>query len=115
VRKIFRKLLKVRAFFCRRHLGTSIANSLLGAPSRFPGRQRSVQMTMFDPFESDRSREQRSCICGRHRSQAEHDYAGRLTLECAPVDDRAAREEKRFAGVVAQRAMRAAFGGPPRR
>ena len=44
-------------------------------------------MTMFDPFESDRSREQRSCICGRHRSQAEHDYAGRLTLECAPVDD----------------------------
>ena len=72
-------------------------------------------MTMFDPFESDRSREQRSCICGRHRSQAEHDYAARLTLECAPVEDRTAHEEKRFAGVVAQRAMRAAFGGPPRR
>jgi nitrate/nitrite transport system substrate-binding protein len=72
-------------------------------------------MTMFDPFESDRSREQLNCICGRHRSQAEHDYAARLTLECAPVDDGAAREGERFAGVVAQRAMRSAFGRPPRR
>jgi hypothetical protein len=72
-------------------------------------------MSMFDPFESDHSREQLSCICGRHRSQAEHDYAVRHTLECAPVDDRAAREAERFAGVVAQRALRSAFGGPPRR
>jgi len=72
-------------------------------------------MTMFDPFESDRSREQRSCICGRHRSQAEHDYAARLTLECAPVDDRRAREEKRFAGVVAQRAMRVRRAAAPLR
>ena len=72
-------------------------------------------MAMFDPFEFDRSREQRSCICGRHRSQAEHDYAARLTLECAPVESGAAREDERFDGVVAARAMRAAFGGPPRR
>jgi hypothetical protein len=72
-------------------------------------------MTMFDPFESDHSREQLSCICGRHRSQAEHDYAARLTLECTPLDDRAVRESERFAGVIAQRAMRSAFGGPPRR
>jgi nitrate/nitrite transport system substrate-binding protein len=70
-------------------------------------------MAMFDPFESDRSREQLSCICGRHRSQAEHDYAARLTLECAPVES-GARKDERFAGVVAARAMRAAFG-PPRR
>ena len=28
-------------------------------------------MPMFDPFDSDRSREQLRCICGRHRSQAE--------------------------------------------
>jgi hypothetical protein len=73
----------------------------------------SVQMSIFDPFDWDRSREHRTCICGRHGSQAEHDYAARLTLECAPVDDSAAREQKRFAGVVAARAMRSAFG--PRR
>jgi hypothetical protein len=72
-------------------------------------------MTLFDPFDSDHSRDQLSCICGRHRSQAEHDYAVRLTLECAPVDDQAARKQDRFAGVVAARAMRSAFGPPPRR
>jgi hypothetical protein len=72
-------------------------------------------MTLFDPFDSDHSREQMSCICGRHRSQAEHDYAARLTLECAPVDDRTARRDERFAGVVAQRAMRPTFGRPPHR
>ena len=72
-------------------------------------------MPMFDPFEANHSREQLSCICGRHRSQAEHDYAARLTLECAPIDDRAAREGERFAGVVAQRALRSTSGGPPRR
>ena len=71
-------------------------------------------MAMFDPFESDHSREQLTCICGRHRSQAEHDHAARFMLACAPVDDRAAGKDERFAGVVAQRAMRA-FGGPPRR
>jgi hypothetical protein len=70
-------------------------------------------MTMFDPFVSDHSREQLTCICGRHRSQAEHDYAARLTLECEPLDDRTARQDERFAGVVAARAARA-FGRPPR-
>jgi len=70
-------------------------------------------MAMFDPFESDRSREQFACICGRHRSQAEHDYAARLTLECAPVENGAHKDE-RFAGVVAARAMRTAFRPPPR-
>ena len=72
-------------------------------------------MPMFDPFDTDRSREQLSCICGRHRSQAEHDYAVRLTLECAPVDDRAARRDERFAGVVAARATQTAFGPTRRR
>jgi hypothetical protein len=67
-------------------------------------------MPMFDPFESDRSREQLRCICGRHRSQAEHDYAARFMLECVPADDTTARNDERFAGVVAQRAMRSAFG-----
>jgi nitrate/nitrite transport system substrate-binding protein len=71
-------------------------------------------MSMFDPFESHRSREQMSCICGRHRSQAEHDYAARLTLECTPVESVPSRKSERFAGVVAARAMRAAFGRPPR-
>ncbi len=70
-------------------------------------------MAMFDPFESDRSREQLSCICGRHRSQAEHDYAARLTLECVPVEG-GARKDERFAGVVAARAITSEFGRPPR-
>ncbi|HLH91052.1 MAG TPA: hypothetical protein VKX28_21585 [Xanthobacteraceae bacterium] len=72
-------------------------------------------MPMFDPFDSDDSREQLSCICGRHRSEAEHDYAARLTLACAPIADRAAREDAPFVGVVAARAIRSAFGRPPRR
>jgi hypothetical protein len=57
-------------------------------------------MPMFDPFESDRSREQLRCICGRHRSQAEHEYAARFMLECAPVANREVRNDERFAGVV---------------
>jgi hypothetical protein len=71
-------------------------------------------MPMFDPFESDRSREQLRCICGRHRSQPEHDYAARFTLECAPIADATARNDERFAGIVAARAARAAFGRSPR-
>jgi hypothetical protein len=72
-------------------------------------------MPMFDPFEADRSREQLTCICGRHRSQAEHDYAARFMLECAPVEDSAAGDDERFAGVIAARAARAAYVKPPRR
>jgi hypothetical protein len=100
--------------FATASLARRLQNQLWAAVQFSRDGQGSVHMTMFDPFESDRSREQLSCICGRHRSQAEHDYAARLTLECAPVD-RAARKDERFAGVVAARAMRTAFGRAPRR
>ena len=73
-------------------------------------------MSTFDPYDLARASEPAGCICGRHRSHAEHDFATRLALQCAPAANEAEHREKdkRFAGVVATAAMRAAFGRPPR-
>src|ERR1700751_2453980 len=60
--------------------------------------------TFDDPFDSDRELQRKGCVCGQHRSVAEHDYAER-TLRCEPV----ASEEKRYEGVVASAVMRAVF------
>ncbi len=68
--------------------------------------------TFDDPFESSRNLSSSSCLCGRHRSQAEHDFEARLTLQCAPVESAPPRAEARYRGVVASAALRAAF---PRR
>jgi hypothetical protein len=91
-----------------RQNGTSIANALLGGPSRASGSvERGVRrMSIFDPFDPARMEDGPTCICGRHRSQAEHDYQSRLMLQSAPVE---ADRQKRFDGVVAAYALRTSF------
>ena len=67
-------------------------------------------MSIFDPYDPVRMQEVATCICGRHRSQAEHDYQTRLMPDCAPVETN--RKHERFEGLIASRAMRSAFGRP---
>ena len=63
-------------------------------------------MSIFDdPFDSERELVRQGCVCGQHRSVAEHDYAER-TLRCEPVAPPSS-EEKRYEGVVASAVMRA--------
>src|SRR5882672_2100576 len=66
-------------------------------------------MSTFDnPFDPQRRLNRSGCACGRHRSQAEHDYdAQRQTpaLQCEPVES----DDKRYQGVVASTVMRAVF------
>ncbi len=69
--------------------------------------------TFDDPFESSRNLSS-SCLCGRHRSQAEHDFEARLTLQCAAVESAPARAGQRYRGVVASAAIRALAAKPPR-
>src|SRR6201995_2897329 len=59
--------------------------------------------TFDDPFDAERGLKS-GCLCGQHRSAAEHDHAER-TLHCEPV----ASEDKRYEGVVASAVMRAIF------
>ncbi|HLL27011.1 MAG TPA: CmpA/NrtA family ABC transporter substrate-binding protein [Xanthobacteraceae bacterium] len=60
-------------------------------------------MSIFDnPFDPSR---RLGCSCGRHRSEAEHEYEARRMLQCVPVES----EEKRYEGVVASAVMRAIF------
>src|SRR5947209_19916207 len=66
-------------------------------------------MSTFDnPFDPER-RLSRGCVCGRHRSQAEHDEDARRQLHCTPAEQTVASEEKRYQGVVASAVMRAVF------
>jgi nitrate/nitrite transport system substrate-binding protein len=67
-------------------------------------------MSIFDPYGPARMQEVATCICGRHRSQAEHDHQTRLMLECTPIET--VRKHKRFEGVIAEGAMRSAFRRP---
>jgi hypothetical protein len=69
-------------------------------------------MSIFDPFDPARMDDRPTCICGRHGSQAEHDYQSRLMLQCAPVETD--RRDRRFDGVVAAAAIRATFRRAPR-
>lgn len=62
------------------------------------------------PFESWRD-PACGCICGRHRSEAEHAFEARRTLQCVPVEDAAQTAIARYRGVIASAAMRAR---PPR-
>ena len=68
-------------------------------------------MSIFDPFDPARMEDGPTCICGRHRSQAEHDYQSRLMLQCAPVET---HRRKRFDGVVAAAAVRTTVRRAPR-
>jgi nitrate/nitrite transport system substrate-binding protein len=61
--------------------------------------------TFDDPFDAERQLKA-GCVCGQHRSAAEHDYAKR-TLRCEEVP--AQSEDKRYEGVVASAVMRAVF------
>ena len=60
--------------------------------------------TFDDPFGSDRELKRAACVCGQHRSAAEHEHAT-LALRCEPVES----EEKRYEGVVASAVVRAMF------
>ena len=43
-------------------------------------------MSIYDrPFDPDRPLERAGCVCGRHRSSAEHDYEASRTMMCEPV------------------------------
>src|SRR3954452_16068789 len=57
-----------------------------------------------NPFDPNRALER--CVCGRHRSQAEHDHDA-PALRCVPVA--APSLEQRYAGVVANAVMRQIF------
>jgi nitrate/nitrite transport system substrate-binding protein len=64
-------------------------------------------MTIHDaPFDPDRPLNRSGCICGRHRSPDEHDYASR-TMQCEPAAAQSA--EKTYDGVVASAVMRQIF------
>ena len=60
--------------------------------------------TFDDPFDAERELTRSGCVCGQHRSAAEHEQAT-LALRCEPV----ASEDKRYEGVVASAVMRAMF------
>ena len=65
-------------------------------------------MSTFDnPFDPQRRLNRSGCACGRHASQAEHDYDAQRQLQCAPVESQS--DEKRYEGVVASAVMRAVF------
>lgn len=59
--------------------------------------------TFDDPFDPDRNL-RAGCVCGEHRSAAEHEQAA-----VAPRCDPAESEEKRYESVVASAVMRAMF------
>src|SRR5438270_4618045 len=64
--------------------------------------------TFDDPFDSSRELSRFGCICGQHRSSAEHDHAER-TLRCDQVPNQPENLEKRYEGVVASALVRAMF------
>jgi nitrate/nitrite transport system substrate-binding protein len=64
-------------------------------------------MSIHDrPFDPNQSLNRAGCVCGVHRSQAEHDHAQRQ-LQCEPVASQSL--EKTYEGVVANAVMRKIF------
>jgi nitrate/nitrite transport system substrate-binding protein len=59
------------------------------------------------PFDPNQAMNRSGCICGRHRSAAEHDDAARRIPQCEPVA--APSDEQRYEGVVANTVMRQIF------
>src|SRR5437667_11457989 len=98
-----------RKILQKRWIGTAIANlpADVGARRRLQDGARAMS-TFDNPFDPER-RLSRGCVCGRHRSQAEHDEDARRQLHCTPAEQTVASEEKRYQGVVASAAMRAVF------
>jgi nitrate/nitrite transport system substrate-binding protein len=63
-------------------------------------------MAKFEhPYEPEQSEPTSGCICGRHRSQLEHEHDARRLLQCVP----ATGEPRRYDGLLARHAMRAHF------
>jgi hypothetical protein len=63
-------------------------------------------MTEFSDLGAEQYQQgQLGCVCGRHRSQGEHDYEARRMLECVSV----VREPRRFDGLLARKVMRTNF------
>jgi hypothetical protein len=55
-------------------------------------------MAEFDhPFDPHQAVNESGCICGRHRSQREHEYETQRMLQCVTVE----HESKRYDGVLA--------------
>jgi nitrate/nitrite transport system substrate-binding protein len=64
-------------------------------------------MSIHDrPFDANQLLNRAGCVCGVHRSQAEHDHAQRM-LQCEPVASQST--EKTYEGVVASAVMRKIF------
>jgi nitrate/nitrite transport system substrate-binding protein len=70
--------------------------------------ERAAMSTFDDPFDAERRLNRTGCVCGRHRSQAEHEQAAQQ-LQCAPVEPSIASEAERYQDVVASAVMRAVF------
>ena len=64
--------------------------------------------TFDDPFDAERRLNRTGCVCGRHRSQAEHEQAAQQ-LQCASVEPPIASGTERYQDVVASAVMRAVF------
>src|SRR6187200_3604138 len=84
--------------------GTSIAN--LGSGCELPPARRASMSIHDRPFDPTQALNRSGCVCGRHRSAEEHDYASR-NLQCEPVA--AHSKEKTYEGVVATAVMRKIF------
>src|SRR5262245_14891016 len=71
--------------------------------------EHAVMSTFDNPFDPQRRLDRTGCICGRHRSPAEHDYDAQRQLQCSAVESPTESDEKRYQGVVASAVMRAVF------
>src|SRR5512135_1616546 len=60
--------------------------------------------TFDDPFDADHPLSLSGCVCGQHRSDAEHAQAA-PAFRCETADS----EDKRYESVVASAVMRAMF------
>jgi nitrate/nitrite transport system substrate-binding protein len=68
-----------------------------------------VMSTFDDPFDPTRGLNRSGCVCGQHRSMAEHDHEAQRQLQCTAVESQGTSEEKRYEGVLASAVMRAVF------
>src|SRR5262249_2844999 len=59
------------------------------------------------PFDPSQPLSRSGCLCGRHRSAAEHEYEARLPPQCEPVASQG--DEQRYQGVVANAVLRQIF------
>ena len=58
-------------------------------------------MTIYDrPFDPNRPLSRSGCICGRHRSQPEHDHETARTMMCEPVAAQISGSEDREPATV---------------